>query len=124
MGADKIEWGRTNFIWDGIYCICTHTLNLVSFLNMMETRKIFINGCKGYIFLFSLGRSSTLKLVSTPKPPTLPPPGTCRPLLGKVEAEIWFVDFTHKYKINPGVFVGWSQSLGWLPSNYNLFCRM
>ena len=39
MGTDKIEWdgqnewGRTNFIGDGIYNIRTYTLNLVSFLH-------------------------------------------------------------------------------------------
>ena len=37
------------------------------------------------------------------------------------EAEIWYADFTHKFKINQGVMVGRSPSLGWLPSIYNLF---
>ena len=34
-----------------------------------------------------------------------------------------YVDFTHKYKINQGVMVGQSESLGWSPSNYNLFLQ-
>ena len=38
-GTDKIEWGRTNFIWDGIYYMRTHALNLVSFLDMMSAYK-------------------------------------------------------------------------------------
>ena len=44
-------------------------------------------------------------------------------------AEIWYVDFTHKYKIIPGVMVGGSPSLGQSPSlgrspsNCNFFYR-
>ena len=37
------------------------------------------------------------------------------------EAELQYVDFTHKYKINQGVLVGWSPSLGWSPYIYKLF---
>ena len=34
---------------------------------------------------------------------------------------IWYVNFTHRYKINQGVMVGGSPSLGWSPSNYKPF---
>ena len=34
-----------------------------------------------------------------------------------LEAEIWYVDFTHKYKSMQGVTVGRSPSLGRSPSN-------
>ena len=40
------------------------------------------------------------------------------------EAEIFYVDYTHKYKIIQGVMVGSSPSLGWSRSNYNLFYCM
>ena len=38
-------------------------------------------------------------------------------------AEIWYIDFTHKYKIIQGVMVGWSPSLGRSPSNYRTTFR-
>ena len=90
--------------------------NFMPQLEISCHRKKFVVTGRNF-FLFILGQSWTLKFVSTTHPPaTRNFYATSR--LGR---RLKFVDFTHKYEINQGVMVGRPPSLGWSPSNYNLF---